>query len=325
MSEAKRHHYLPEMYLKGFSHDAKKVALYDLETKKGYETSITNVGVVHDLYTIIDAQKEKNRSVDRLLFSDHIETPAAEAIRKINNQILISDEEKVHLSFFIGFIANRMPSRREAVEELIKGYANAIIRQKFGTLEDTVASISKQDQDVDLEEARELHAFATSSNYVIKPNNAEFIKTLIVLGVDLSKKIYSMSWTAYFAPKGTSFITSDNPFMFASEAATLTEGAVFNNYPNARCVFPLSRFVMLEMKQTANPTAFGIHVITRQSVREFNKACSGLSTRRIIGQDVDLVNNMARFAKSNQHRKFGINARGVVKEIASVKKQIIRI
>ncbi len=324
MSEPKRHHHLPEMYLKGFSHDEKRVALYDLEAEKGYETSIKNVGVVSELYTIIIDKKEKNRSAEQFL-SDHIETPAAEAIRKINNQILISDEEKAHLSFFIGFIANRLPSRRESVEELIKGYASAIIQQKFGTLDDTIASMKRRDQDVDLEEARELHNFATSSNCEIKPNNAEFIKTLITMGVDLSKKINSMSWTAYFAPKGTSFITSDNPFMFASEAATLREGEVFNNYPNARCVFPLSRFVMLEMRQTERPTSFGIHVITRQSVREFNKACCGLATRLIIGQDLNLIKNIARFAKRNPHRNFGINSRGIVKRNDALRKHISEI
>jgi len=324
MTAPKRHHYLPEMYLKGFSHDEKKVALYDLETEKGYETSIKNVGVVSELYTIINDKKEKNRSVEQLL-SDHIETPAAEAIRKINHQILISDEEKAHLSFFIGFIANRMPSRRESVEELIKGYANAVIQWKFGTLEDTIASMRRRDQDVALEEARELYNFATSSNYEIKPNNAVFIQTLITLGVDLSKKIYSMSWTAYFAPEGTSFITSDNPFMFASEVATLRENEVFNNYPNACCVFPLSRFALLEMRLTEMRTPFGINVITRNSVREFNKACSGLATRLLIGQDLDLIKNIARFAKKNPHRNIGVNLRGLVKGSDSLKKYIDEI
>jgi hypothetical protein len=87
MTEPKRHHYLPEIYLKGFSRDEKKAAVYDLEMGKGFEMSIKNVGVVSELHTIINDKKEKNRSAEQLL-SDHIETPAAEAFKKINHRIL---------------------------------------------------------------------------------------------------------------------------------------------------------------------------------------------------------------------------------------------
>lgn len=321
MSEPKRHHYLPEMYLKGFSQDEKIVAIYDIATEKCYETSIKHVGVVRELYTIINDKKETNRSTEQF-FSDHIESPAGEAINKMNKQVLISEEEKAHLSFFIGFIANRLPSRRELVEELILGYVNAIIKQKFGTIEDTVASMRSRDEHVDIEKARELYDFASSSQYKITPNNAEFIQTLITLGMDLSKKIYAMSWTAYRAPEGTSFITTDNPFVFASQAPMLREGDMFNNCPNARCVFPLSRFVILEMRQTERQTPLGFHVITRQSVREYNKALSGLATRLIVGQHVNLVKNIARFVNINPHKDFGVNSNGEIKGKDSLKKHL---
>lgn len=116
MSDPKRHHYLPECYLKFFhSQDSEsKVWLY-ARNKKPEHTNVKNVTVQHHYYSVNTDTGEKDTTFEKQL--GKLEGKASEVLKKFNQMnvgdiIQISPQEKRDVLHFVATLVTRTPAYR---------------------------------------------------------------------------------------------------------------------------------------------------------------------------------------------------------------------
>lgn len=106
--KTKRTHYLPRHYLKGFccEDNENMIWVYDIELGRIYRTNISNAAVEKEFY---DDEGEE-------FYSNIVEGPAIEAINKIRNNVLITQEEKEVIAKYIAYLHTRNPATRKKNE-----------------------------------------------------------------------------------------------------------------------------------------------------------------------------------------------------------------
>lgn len=100
----KRHHYIPQFYLKGFSSDGEHLFVLDkqaLENEKFRYQTINSIAFQKHLYTYQTKSRGKETLED--LFSQ-IEGRAAAVIRKVELKQDLTDQERNDFSLFLSFI-----------------------------------------------------------------------------------------------------------------------------------------------------------------------------------------------------------------------------
>jgi hypothetical protein len=125
---ARRHHYLPEAYLKGFADDASRPQLqvFDLKTRSRFTASPDNVAVERDFNRVDIPGRPIDQLEDML---SRIEGDVISAIRRIQIAGTLNSVPDLHLVLnLVGLILARNPRFRRSVSDsfgkVVKGIAN---------------------------------------------------------------------------------------------------------------------------------------------------------------------------------------------------------
>lgn len=100
----KRHHYIPQYYLKGFSiPETEKVWVYHKNDKQkdSHDTNVMNLGVEKYFYKLNLYEGDDDTKVLEEYFANEIEGPANPILSKIAERKRINSLEKDVLSFYI--------------------------------------------------------------------------------------------------------------------------------------------------------------------------------------------------------------------------------
>jgi hypothetical protein len=113
VTPAKRHHYVPQFFLKGFSSDGENLWLFD-RVKNEYRFQDTRkIASENKFYTYTVKGEEKNLES---VFSQ-VEGYAKPILEKVVNRIDISPQEKADLSIFLAIQRVRIPDFKKWTEE----------------------------------------------------------------------------------------------------------------------------------------------------------------------------------------------------------------
>ncbi len=114
-SEPKRHHFVPQMYLRRWSADG-KVAVRRRDGAQ-FLSSVERVGAINGFYDVETSTGQVSKDVERY-FASEVEGPAVDALRVIDDThrppSLGSDERRA-LSYYIASQMTRTPERRAQV------------------------------------------------------------------------------------------------------------------------------------------------------------------------------------------------------------------
>ena len=64
---SRRHHYVPQMYLRGFADEADLVWVFDRQNNSYLHQGVMNTAVKKDFYTITGPDGQKNDSVEQMM------------------------------------------------------------------------------------------------------------------------------------------------------------------------------------------------------------------------------------------------------------------
>lgn len=133
MSVPKRHHFLPEFYLKGFC-TAGELWVYDLERNEYNKRRPERVGIRKGFYTIEDQHGNKDHAeVEKRL--SVIENDAALVIRQLDVGGRLKLVEKYALSLFAALLKFRTPAFERQMKEISSAVANREMRKLAPSLE----------------------------------------------------------------------------------------------------------------------------------------------------------------------------------------------
>jgi len=291
MSKSKRHHYLPQFYLEGFCRDG-LLWVYDKDKKEIRQQTPINIAVQKYYYSFENDDGERDAEVEGLL--SIIETYTKPIIDKINKRDDIDETEKETLSIFIGFLYSRVPrfeTNYNDNKERILRHMNKII---FADEKRTEQILRKYERDTGIKidvSAKELSEFALDDDrYTIEIHRNESLKMMLNLCKKLPIYFVQMDWLFLFAPRNSSFITTDDPLVLIPPR-DLPDNAPYGiATKGAQKFVPLSQKVCLAMFDRGDKINF--REAYREEVRGINLSITSRSDRFVIARDHALVKNV---------------------------------
>jgi hypothetical protein len=232
MSNPKRHHYLPEFYLHRFADPKGYLWLFDRSQNKFRRERPKNTAVIGHYYSLTDDSGVRNPVVEE--YYSLIEDRAKEAFEELESGAKFTESSRYSLSHFLGHLYCRVPAFARALNEIISGFAKAIVRKNLDDPETATGF------DLPPEEIREA---IEGDDLLVEANDALRISDSLKKGEEFRERFFESSWVVAKASGGTSFVTCDNPFGF------IYPPGIHNSYkawswgagtPQVTIVFPLS-------------------------------------------------------------------------------------
>lgn len=191
MSDSKKHHYVPQSLLRGFTPVAtgeEKIFVFDRTSYKSWKSSLRNAGSENHFNTILEEEKRTNLeglfdAPDGLLATLLSEISVIEDLSKLE------DQKKMQWAFLIAIQMMRVKRPRE----IVQSHPN-FIRESFANL----GFVDVEFPDIDQEAAKRITLESILDTPGFIPNLCE------------------KDWNLYTAPTGSFFI-SDNPIVVWNE------------------------------------------------------------------------------------------------------------
>jgi hypothetical protein len=283
----RRHHYLPQFYLAGFTDKGTKKGhlwVLDHETRGQWIAKPDDVAIECDLYRL-DPAREAPLTVERVL--ETIESKAAPVIRNIaRNHEMPDGEDYLALMEFIAAMVVRVPRLRNqdyrAISEFVergkkmsewtKGHPWKIVSsppspgsQEGPSLKDLAAVTESKDEFT--------HQLHVPSMFTVIPGLVPFLA--------------ARHWTIWLAPSADAdFICSDSPIFLQWITPVPPFYSPGFGLGNTYLTFPLSRRVALA---AAFEIPGGTLHATREQVAAFNSSTAASSERFLFSRHKDFL------------------------------------
>jgi hypothetical protein len=218
---AKKQHYIPQFYLKNFSHDNSHVYVYDKRIgEKGQIRYQTTTEVAHEnhFYTYRTKMGTKENLED---FFGNFESIASTIIDKVYREKNMTLNEKEYLSMFVALMYTRTPAFKERTESMHTKMGEKVSRMMIKmTPKETLRKFYKEKLGKTLtdEELADIVDFGTNpkrSRIGFTYPREFWIKTMLELSAKIAPYFFGMSWVFLYTDKPYAFISSDNPFLLA--------------------------------------------------------------------------------------------------------------
>lgn len=215
---ARKHHYVPQCYLRLFSVSHKKIpqlTVFDRERRKMFRTGIDNVAAQRDFNTIEVEGYDPDTFENEM---SHFESELAEALRRINAaRSLANEEDRAYLLNLVCLTALRNPRLRETMRRGREQEARIIMDQVLTSKETYERHIREmkdagrgRELDVSYEQMK---TFVEEGNYRITLNNNSQIGREIRVFDKVLPLLFQRGWVLLRAPANSGgFITGDHPF-----------------------------------------------------------------------------------------------------------------
>ena len=295
MSEPKRHHYLPEFYLAGFTRERSRSAaftVFDLDADEFRSQTPQATAVERFRYAVVDETTgHRDMRVEQLL--GDIEGDAAPAIRKLENREALTQDEREALAFFCAFLHNRVPAFDRVVSELVDKAHKELNRRRFPSLEvlrDELESWAERTGASMATPAKDLFEDISADNYNVITPRQNIIKLMLDLSIDFAELFLGMDWFVGHTDSHASFVITDAPLLLIRPPDWKKHEAWGLATPGTTKMIPLSQSMALFMVDSGDGLSH--FDVSRDVVRQNNGAMTIRCERFVIGRDEPLVRSL---------------------------------
>lgn len=260
-------HYIQQKYLQQFEIPDNPGSLAFWYRKNGTEVRTTGTRVLcseKDFYTTYDEDLNKSRSVDEYL-TNKLEPGLAIILDRLQKKEDFTISERLDFSRYITFKYYMVPSWRDLHKPLSGRYLSHLKDRS-------------------------------------QPNI--WAKDLFSTYLNEAHSLAGMFWRVYTAPKGASFITSDNPVTCVNNpSGTYSKGSVGGvggglGASNTLVYFPLTKKHILQIWSTV-PPGFEYSTASKSRVATCNNYTQMSCHNYLIGSNERLVSKYAKLAANS--------------------------
>lgn len=304
MPEPKKHHYLPQFYLKKFCRDG-LLWVYDREQNEYRQQAPKVTAVRKHYYTTLKPDGAKSTEIEK--FFSVIESRTKPIINKIDRRQKITQEEKETIAIFISFLHTRIPDFEKMVNELTTKSMDAVNKKIFSS-EKSAAAIMRKVESKTGEKfeisPQDMVNFVRSGEYTLEQSNRGYtLDMMLDMGKNTINFLLNMDWAFAQTSGDNSFITSDNPFTLIPPKDYDPKG--FYGYglttPGAKKIIPLSKMSCLSIGDYGHSVMGGI--IPKEVVRKINISLAIGCDRFIIARDKEILERIVKLTRINQWKK----------------------
>lgn len=312
-----KHHIVQDKYLTQWRKvdTENQLNIYLIPENKYIERGPCWKGFWRDDFNILDKDKDKFYLPENV--TAIIDTRGIETIRKIDysNQKQLGGEERSCVAFYVALQYIRTPRHREETNKFMEATIKYFMRQDVSSPDKINLSKNeilkhrpenRQEQEAlekikdmsDEEIKKQTFDFLHSNDFSIRLTNTGHSK--YILKVDrLAKGLFEVQWLFLVAPKGSSFVTSDNP-CFTLSPTKIRNGLLS---PNVIDFFPLRPDLCIAIKPNTKSKTEHFIKLDKKEVRELNQLVLKNSYQCIIAKDKKQLENLTRNFDNKKHRK----------------------
>jgi hypothetical protein len=288
----KRHHYLPESYLKRFTRD-RALWVFDIQSKQLRPQTPNDTGAIGYFNALEDRDGNRSFVIEEAL--SQIEGATSQVMLKIEAREKLADEDRHTMAHFVALQMLRGPDFHEDVNKMNDRFMRMFTEHMFADRERGEKMWNKADKElggnsgVSFDEARE---FILGGEYTIKTHRNRTLELMLELAPDFANMFLRLDWMILCGPQSKAFVTCDRPFsiMPPRDRKPLPFRGVGIATNGAWKLMPLSMNRCLVMADPGTICAYSD--CEMNGVRQTNlNICHG-ANRFVIGCDRELVDSL---------------------------------
>jgi len=216
---SKRHHYLPQFYLHGFTAGDGLLCLFDRETKEFRRQPPINTALQRDFYTVTDTQGVKTDRIEQLISG--LESGARDVIHRLDEGMTgwKDREERASFALFLALFRTRTPAFDKEQMAFTEHLYRAMNRANHPSPELTAQGFKEfaeaTGEDVSDIDPEQVFRMIRDNAYEVEVPRNYIIRLMMDSTVHMAEVLMTLDWTFVRAPHDLEFITSDAPFMTA--------------------------------------------------------------------------------------------------------------
>jgi hypothetical protein len=289
----KRHHYLPEFYLKGFCRD-EGLWIYDRPRDSFRKQTPANTGVKKLYYAFEDQAGARRTEIETFL--SRVESDAKICIDRVRARDGLSSEMRQKLALFLALLHTRVPEFHELIQEMYEKMTKATLRlllRQQGAME-RLLTATRKGNEPDVVTPEQMKEFIERDEYRVRLGREGSLRPMLELSFGLANALSVMNWAVCEAPADTSFVTSDNPVVpFWPKREGFYPTPFLS--PEVTKLVPLAYDTLLVM---AGEGGFQVRQKTDSaSVRAYNVLVAGACGDYVIGRDEALIRSIVSKAR----------------------------
>ena len=283
MSLTRRHHFVPQFYLKGFSNIRGQVECFDRHSNNTRMTSVGNIAVETGLYDLHTDESDKSPEVEQWfsLLEGQVAPLFGEIDRGKWDRAMPIDSEKELMAGFIAAQMRRTPEHRIQFDALINLQFRAEwdwILERQGEegarrrLENLAGTAITDQQLADAI----VQARATIRDGALVDKNTHVLRIFKNLN-EMAAWFHGFKWRLCITTRA-SFVTSDRPVVLWRRAITNANGDGVGIATAQHIYFPLSSQRLLIMSPHFS-SDWSVEQGNSRAVRKYNARIANWSTR----------------------------------------------
>jgi hypothetical protein len=293
---SRRHHYLPQFYLRGFGDEEERLWVFDRETVSLRHQGTANIALEKDFYTVTTSDGQRSDQIEKVL--SPVEGDSKRIIDRLDGRVsALEAEDRSILALFMGLMRNRTPAfdkdqsdfteqflrwrykaghpNAEAVAEGFREYEAATGESMSGVSPDDVFNTIREDQ------------------FEIKNPRQNNIKLMLDLALPMAQALIGLNWNVVWTPKEFSFVTCDNPLTVVPPPNFVGGPQGYGILtPEATTIIPLSRKTGIYFLGEGGNVRYA--VAKKDFVRQTNYVVAANSERFVLAREKLLLENVVR-------------------------------
>jgi hypothetical protein len=289
-TKPKRHHFLPEFYLSGFTRD-NYLWVYDRKKDEYRRQHPHNTAVIGQYYTVENPSGERDYSVEGFL--SQIEGKAKCAIVKLDRGLAIGLEERLDLAFFITLLLTRTPKFEREMQQTADRAAKLLAKHKFPTVEAVAEHLRRSGKSYGFT-PESFHKFVHEEQFFVKGHRNIVVEAMLELAKKAQLTLALMDWSVVHAPEPWAFITTDSPLGYIVPAELSQSGEPVLGLLSEQ----VTKLVPLTQRTALRIEGFGWGLahydLNMERVLEFSISVATECDSYVIGRDEALVRSVVR-------------------------------
>jgi hypothetical protein len=291
MSHPKRHHFLPESYLRRFM-TTKTLWVYDIQLEEIRAQSPHDTGAMGYFNALEDKEGNRNFVIEQEL--SKMEGAVSDIMSKIEARDTLTKAEKHQLAYFCAMQFVRGPDFHQDVCKISEFFGKKMMEMNFSDRDRAERLWEKFKQETghapeaSLDEVR---SFILSGQYGIATHRNQSIQFMVELAPEFADILFRQDWVVLCTEKAP-FITSDRPFVIVPpkrDGPVLFRGAGLAT-KGAFKLMPLSKSRCLAIGDPGEVLVYADH--TEAAVRCTNLNLCHAADRFVIGCERTLVQTL---------------------------------
>jgi uncharacterized protein DUF4238 len=291
----KRHHYIPQAYLRLFARD-EVIWVYDRNSKAVRAQKVIDTAVIKHFNAINKKDGSKDVSIEKEL--SKVEGLIPVLAERLRARHQLNEADRFDLSFIAALMMTRTADFHESVQrvegKLIKRFAQTMFR----TEEDAARSLAEwkaEDPSAPDIDPKKLFRFYSEGAFNVKIHRNRSIELMLKLTPAFADTLFGLNLGVLHAPKNNAFITTDRPLSLVPprDISRLPRwGGMGLLTPGAHKYLSLGNDIAIVF---GDPGKNFTHLaLGADTVRWVNAAIGSMADRFLFGRDEALVKSWAK-------------------------------